>query len=187
MTDPAVITFRPEPSQYAWTFGGAPPVARVTPPAILEVFTEDCFAGKVRSEQDLVSQVCEFPYLNPQTGPFYIEGAQPGDTLAVHFISIELARDWGASTTVPFFGALTGTHATALLHDPLPELIWMWHFDRARAPAGSPRATATSRWTCPWTRCTARWGSRLPTWRCAAPWSRMRSAATWTPPRCGPG
>jgi acetamidase/formamidase len=139
MTDPAVITFRPEPSQYAWTFGGAAPVARLTPPVILEVFTEDCFAGKVRSEQDLVSQVCEFPYLNPQTGPFYIEGAEPGDTLAVHFISIELARDWGASTTVPFFGALSATHATALLHDPLPELIWMWHFDR---DAGTCRFTA---------------------------------------------
>ena len=130
MSDPEVIKFRPDPSQYAWTFGGAAPVARVKPPVILELFTEDCFAGKVRSETDLVSQVCEFPYLNPQTGPFYVEGAEPGDTLAVHFISIEPARDWGASTTVPFFGALTATHATALLHDPLPELIWMWHFDR---------------------------------------------------------
>jgi acetamidase/formamidase len=112
VSDPEVLKFRPDPSQYAWTFGGAAPVARVRPPVILEVFTEDCFAGKVRSETDLVSQVCEFPYLNPQTGPFYVEGAEPGDTLAVHFISIEPARDWGASTTVPFFGALTATHAT---------------------------------------------------------------------------
>ena len=55
MTDPEVITFRPEPSQYAWTFGGAAPVTQVKPPVILEVFTEDCFAGKVRSEHDLVS------------------------------------------------------------------------------------------------------------------------------------
>ena len=92
MSDPEVITFRPDPSQYAWTFGGAAPVARVKPPVILELFTEDCFAGQVRSEDDLVSQVCEFPYLNPQTGPFYVEGAEPGDTLAVHFISIEPAR-----------------------------------------------------------------------------------------------
>jgi hypothetical protein len=41
--------------------------------AVLEVFTEDCFGGRVRSEQDLVSQVCEFPFLNPQTGPLYLE------------------------------------------------------------------------------------------------------------------
>ena len=41
MSDPEVIKFRPDPSQYAWTFGGAAPVARVKPPVILEVFTED--------------------------------------------------------------------------------------------------------------------------------------------------
>ena len=130
MSDPRVITFRPQPEQYAWTFGGAAPVARVRPPAVLEVFTEDCFAGRVRSEKDLVSEVCEFPYLNPQTGPFYIEGAAPGDTVAVHFISIEPARDWAASATVPLFGALTATHLTALLHEPLPELVWIWELDR---------------------------------------------------------
>ena len=94
MSDLEVISFRPEPDQYAWTFGGAAPVKRIRTPAVLEVYTEDCFAGRVRSEQDLVSQVCEFPFLNPQTGPFYIEGAEPGDTVAVHFISIESARSW---------------------------------------------------------------------------------------------
>jgi acetamidase/formamidase len=139
MSDLQVISFRPEPGQYAWTFGGAAPVARIRPPAILEVFTEDAFAGRVRSENDLVTEVCEFPFVNPQTGPFYIEGAKPGDTVAVHFVSIEPARDWGASTTIPLFGALTSTHLTALLNEPLPELVWMWHFDRA---AGTCRFNA---------------------------------------------
>ena len=106
MSDLEVVSFRPSPDQYAWTFGGAAPVMWIRTPAVLEVYTEDCFAGRVRSEQDLVSQVCEFPYLNPQTGPFYIEGAEPGDTVAVHFVSIEPARSWAASTTVPLFGAL---------------------------------------------------------------------------------
>ena len=132
MSDPQVISFRPPPEQYAWTFGGAAPVARVRPPAVLEVFTEDCFAGRVRSETDLVSEVCEFPYLNPQTGPFYIEGAEPGDTLAVHFISIEPARDWGASTTIPLFGGLTGTDRTATLQEPLEERTWIYEVDRDR-------------------------------------------------------
>ena len=127
-----VRTFNPEPGQYAWTFGGAPPLARIKPGSVLELFTEDCFAGRVRSERDLVSEVCEFPFLNPQTGPFYIEGAEVGDTVAVHFISIEPARDWAASTTVPLFGALTATHLTALLNAPLPEVVWIWQLDRAR-------------------------------------------------------
>jgi acetamidase/formamidase len=104
---------------------------RIRTPAVLELYTEDCFGGRVHGVDDLVSRVCEFPFLNPQTGPFYIEGAEPGDTVAVHFVSIEPARDWAASTTVPLFGALTGTHLTALLNDPLPETVWMWQLDRA--------------------------------------------------------
>src|SRR5450755_4335548 len=139
MTDPQVISFRPSADQYAWTFGGAAPVARIRTPAVLELFTEDCFAGRVRSESDLVSVVCEFPFLNPQTGPFYVEGAEPGDTIAVHFVSIEPSRDWAASTTVPLFGALTSTHLTATLQDPLPEVVWIWELDRTK---GSCQFTA---------------------------------------------
>jgi acetamidase/formamidase len=130
VSDLTVVAYRPTPDQYAWTFGGAPPVARIRPGTVLEVWTEDCFAGRVRRETDLVSEVCEFPFLNPQTGPFYVDGAEPGDTLAVHFVSIEPARDWAASTTVPLFGALTATHTTAMLHEPLPEIVWIWQLDR---------------------------------------------------------
>jgi acetamidase/formamidase len=134
-----VVQFRPQPSQYAWTFGGVPSLMTVQPGAVMELWTEDCFAGRVRSKDDLVSVVCEFPFLNPQTGPFWVEGAEPGDTLAVHFISIEPSRDWAASTTVPLFGALTSTHLTPTLQDPLPERVWMWQLDRA---ARSARFTA---------------------------------------------
>ena len=132
MSDPRILTVRPEAGEYAWTFGGAPPVARIAPGTVLDLYTEDCFAGRVRSEKDLVSEVCEFPFLNPQTGPFHVEGAEPGDTVAVHFVSIEPARDWAASTTVPLFGALTSTHTTATLQPPLPEVVWMWQLDRER-------------------------------------------------------
>ncbi|MER5747587.1 acetamidase/formamidase family protein [Streptomyces sp. NPDC059913] len=132
MSDPRVLTVRPQEGEYAWTFGGAAPVARIEPGTFLDLYTEDCFAGRVRSEKDLVSEVCEFPFLNPQTGPFHVVGAEPGDTVAVHFVSIEPARDWAASTTVPLFGALTSTHTTASLQAPLPEVVWMWQLDRAR-------------------------------------------------------
>ncbi len=129
MPGPQVESYRPSPADYAWTFGGAPPVHRLAPGTVLETWTEDCFAGRVRGPADLVSVVCEFPFLNPQTGPFYIEGAEPGDTLAVHFVSIEPARDWAVSTTVPLFGALTSTHLTATLQDPLPEVVWRYDVD----------------------------------------------------------
>ncbi|RZU73698.1 acetamidase/formamidase [Micromonospora kangleipakensis] len=126
-----VVKYRPEPDELSYTFGGREPVRRVRPGTILELYTEDCFGGRVRGVDDLPSRVCEFPYLNPVTGPIHVEGAEPGDTLAVHFIAIEPARDWAVSTTFPHFGALTGTHATATLHPPLDELVWRYDVDVA--------------------------------------------------------
>jgi acetamidase/formamidase len=124
-----VVTYRPEPSEFAWTFGGVPPVRRVKPGDVMELWTEDAFGGKVRGPDDWVTKVIEFPFVNPQTGPFYVEGAEPGDTLAIHFVSIEPSRDWASSCTVPLFGALTSTHATATLQDPLPEVVWIYEVD----------------------------------------------------------
>jgi acetamidase/formamidase len=79
--------------------------------------------------------------VNPQTGPFHVEGAEPGDTLAIHIVDLTPARDWAASTTIPFFGALTGTDRTALLNDPLPERTWIYQLDRA---AGTVRYEAAN-------------------------------------------
>ncbi|HEY6495307.1 MAG TPA: acetamidase/formamidase family protein [Trebonia sp.] len=129
MSDLETITYRPGDGEYAWTFGGAAPVMRLRTPCVLDVYTEDAFAGQVTGAGDLVSRL-NLPGLNPQTGPFWIEGAEPGDTVAVHFVSLMPARDWAASTTVPLFGALTATHLTALLHEPLEEVMWIWQLDR---------------------------------------------------------
>jgi acetamidase/formamidase len=124
-----VVTYRPDPAEFAWTFGGVRPVRSVEPGTVMELWTEDAFGGKVRGPDDLVSKVIEFPFVNPQTGPFHVEGAEPGDTLALHFVSIEPSRDWAASSTIPFFGSLTSTHQTATLQDPLEELVWMYEVD----------------------------------------------------------
>jgi acetamidase/formamidase len=131
MSDLEVITYRPKAGEYAWTFGGAAPVMRLKTPCVLDLYTEDCFAGRVTGPDDLVSRL-NITGLNPQTGPFWIEGAEPGDTVAVHFVSMRPARDWAASTTVPLFGALTGTNLTALLQEPLEEVMWIWQLDRDR-------------------------------------------------------
>ncbi len=125
-----VHSYRPDPSEFAWTFGGVPPVRSVKPGDILELWTEDAWGGKVRAPEDLVSRVLDFRYVNPQTGPFLVDGAEPGDTLAIHFISIEPSRDWASSCTVPLFGSLSTTPRTALLHDPLPERVWIYEVDR---------------------------------------------------------
>lgn len=116
-------------SSLVYTFGGVPPAASLRPGTVVSTSTLDCFAGLVRSASDVPSQKLDPRYLNPQTGPFYVEGAVPGDTLAVHFLSIEPRYPWGVSTTVPFFGALTGSRDTALLQEALPERTWIYELD----------------------------------------------------------
>src|SRR5438128_1653120 len=130
-TKPEVVTFVPTPEQFAWTFGRVEPVLRVKPGQVLQLWTEDCFGGRVTGPEAPPSRVMTYPFYNPQTGPFYVEGAEPGDTLAIHLISVEPARDWAASVTVPLFGALTGTHYTQTLQDPLPAKTWIYKVDQA--------------------------------------------------------
>jgi acetamidase/formamidase len=128
--EPAVRRFVPTSDQYAWTFGGYQPLMTVKPGEILDLFTEDAFAGRIRSRDDLPSRSIAYPFINPQTGPFYVEGAEPGDTLAIHLIDVEPARDWAVSTTVPLFGSLTSTKFTPTLQPPLPEKTWVYEVDR---------------------------------------------------------
>jgi acetamidase/formamidase len=127
-----ILEFTPEPDQYAWTFGGAAPTHRIKPGTVLRLWSDDAFCGRLRNITDLPSASLDSRYLNPQTGPFYVEGAEPGDTLVLHFIDMTPARSWGASATIPFFGGLTGTDRTATLQEPLPERTWIYQVDSAR-------------------------------------------------------
>lgn len=115
-----------------YLFGRREPVAVIRPGDPVRLRTWDCFAGKVTSTADLPSKVCEFPYLNPVTGPLYVQGARPGDTLVVHLIDLVPAAAVGFSSTFPHFGALTGTAATAMLHPALEERVWQYDIDVAR-------------------------------------------------------
>ncbi len=130
--DLEVVQLSPTPEQLRYTFGGGEPLITVRPGTVVELTTEDCFGGRVRGVGDLPSQVCEFPHLNPVTGPIAVEGAEPGDTLAVHLVEIAPARDWAVSSTFPHFGALTTTHSTAMLHEALEERVWVYEVDRER-------------------------------------------------------
>lgn len=127
-----VIEFTPSPEQYAYTFGGKEPIKRVTPGTALRLWSEDAFGGVLRSVEDLSTDKVDLRFVNPQTGPFYVEGAEPGDTLALHVVSIEPARQWAASAAMPFFGGMTGTDRTVSLQHPLPDSTWIYELDRSR-------------------------------------------------------
>ena len=85
------------------------PIREVKPGTLLQLWTEDAFCGNIRRTTDLPSAALTMPFVNPQTGPFYVAGAAPGDTLALHFVDLSPARHFGASCTIPLFGGLTST------------------------------------------------------------------------------
>jgi amidase len=112
---------------YSYVFSPyAEPVASVRPGDVLDIYTEDAFESRIQSTSDLPSQVLEFPKVNPQTGPIYVEGAEKGDTLVVELLEIAPTRDFVVSALIPYFGGLTVTDTTALLNDPLPEQVFIY-------------------------------------------------------------
>ncbi|SAL29817.1 formamidase [Caballeronia sordidicola] len=101
------------------------PVMHVQPGDTVVVETRDAFEGKITSETDKPSQILKMPFLNPQNGPIMIEGAEKGDVIAVYIEKMAPRGDdpHGFCCMIPNFGALTGTDYTALLNEPLPEIV----------------------------------------------------------------
>lgn len=121
--------YQPTADMLTYRFGQVPAVASVGVRKLLRVDTWDCYAGRVTGVDDLPSRVCEFPYLNPVSGPFHVTGAHPGDTLAIHIAALTPRQPFGFSSTFPHFGTLTSTTDTATLQPPLPERVWRYDID----------------------------------------------------------
>ena len=102
-----------------------PPIARVSPGETFIVETLDAFGDRITGIDTPPSKVLTLPYVNPVTGPIYVEGAEKGDTLTVTIQEIRPARDFGVSAIIPEFGGLCGTALTRILNEPLPERVWI--------------------------------------------------------------
>jgi acetamidase/formamidase len=126
--DRAMSNIEIKQKHYSYAFSPySEPVAKVKPGDRVIIYTDDAFESRIRSKADLPSKVLAgIHYLNPLTGPIYVEGAEPGDTLSVQIESIEPTRDFAASCFVNYFGGLTSTGATRTLQDPIPEKTWIW-------------------------------------------------------------
>lgn len=79
-----------EPDQYVTTLGSHPPVLRIASGDTVNTTTVDA-AGCDASGKQVTEPG------NPMTGPFYIEGAKPGDTLAVRLDKLLPNRQHGYS------------------------------------------------------------------------------------------
>ena len=75
-----------EPTVFHVTLGSHEPVLRIASGDTVRTWCVDS-GGYDRDGDDITEGG------NPQTGPFFVEGAEPGDTLAVHLDRIEPNRD----------------------------------------------------------------------------------------------
>ncbi|MXR52097.1 acetamidase [Halovenus sp. WSH3] len=94
--DGAIYEFTPE----------LEPVATVESDATVTVETRDSLDGAVQSEEDVIEEIPE--EVNAATGPIAVEGAEPGDVLAVEIEEIRLAEEAGRVITIDGFGLLDG-------------------------------------------------------------------------------
>jgi acetamidase/formamidase len=121
------VTFRATTENVKSVFGPADPVAALRPGDTLDTNSLDCFGGVLKKPGDTMSLV---KMDNPLTGPFYIEGAQPGDTLVLKFLDLSIDGDQGVGNYVPGFGALSSSTYTPMLNHDLPERIWFYPIDK---------------------------------------------------------
>src|SRR5579863_10107766 len=111
-----------------YLFATAEPVARLKSGDILDTNTLDCFGNGLKKPGDTLSMAKGD---NPLAGPFYVEGAEPGDTLAVKILDLQVDGDMGVGAFSPGFGSINSSKYTPMLDKPLPERVWYYHIDHA--------------------------------------------------------
>jgi amidase len=127
-----VVRYEPKFEDLKYVFGAAKPVATVKPGNIIDTKTFDCFGNVIQKPGDALSKVTGD---NPLTGPFFVEGAEPGDTLVVKILELTIDSNQGVGALAPGFGALNTTSYTPMLHAPVPEKIWFYPIDRKKNEA----------------------------------------------------
>jgi len=109
-----VVQYRATIDNVKYVFGVAPPVARLKPGSILESNSLDCFGNALQKP----------------------DGAEPGDTLVVHILDLQVDGKQGVGTFSPGFGAVNSTHYTPMLEaQPLPERMWFYPIDKEKNTA----------------------------------------------------
>jgi hypothetical protein len=94
---PNVVHYTTTNDNVKYLFATAEPVARLKSGDILDTNTLDCFGNALKKPGDTLSMSKGD---NPLAGPFFIEGAEPGDTLAVKILDLQVDGDTGVGAWI---------------------------------------------------------------------------------------
>lgn len=124
-----MITHTFIPTHYHTTMGSHEPVLRIAPGDAVRTSTVDA-SGRDASGEPVT------PGGNPQTGPFLVEGAQPGDTLVVQLLELapNRATGWTSRTLAP--NVVDPEFVAQLWQPPAGERnLAIWDIDRTAGVA----------------------------------------------------
>ena len=108
------------------------PILSISPGQTIAVETIDASGGQLHSKATLADlNSLNFEEVNPVTGPVYVDGAEPGDALAITFLEFH-PSGWGWTANIPGFGLLAEDFLDPALH------IWTYDTDLAKPAAFSP-------------------------------------------------
>src|SRR6516164_984926 len=105
-----VVRYEPTYATVKFAFSPGEPVARLASGDILETDTLECVIACPGVPPDRMELAKSSNLL---TGPFYIEGAAPGDALAVEFLEMHPNGD-GDGEIAPGFGAISTSNYTPM-------------------------------------------------------------------------
>ena len=108
-------TIHKEHHHFGWD-NSLEPILRVEPDTEIEFGIVDASGGQL-TQGSTAEEVASLDLgrVNPVTGPVYVEGAEPGDVLAVDILDFE-ASGWGWTALIPGFGLLADDFTEPYLH-----------------------------------------------------------------------
>ncbi|KNG94617.1 acetamidase/formamidase family protein [Pseudaestuariivita atlantica] len=108
------------------------PVLSVAPGQTIAVETIDASGGQLHANATLEDLTAlDFDKVNPVTGPIHVDGAEPGDAVAITFDAFH-ASGWGWTANIPGFGLLADDFPDAALH------VWTYDTGLSKPALFSP-------------------------------------------------
>ncbi len=131
------ITYNPQTIYFTYCYSH-PPAERIASGDTVITKTRDASNDAFRPTMKTIAEGnLDLSRVNPQTGPFYVEGAEPGDTLKVHLDKVTPNRDWGWGGAIPYFGALAPEYKTMMVTPPVQDTLFIWQLDRSPGTHGA--------------------------------------------------
>jgi acetamidase/formamidase len=97
------------------------PIAFIESGETVEFSLMDASCGQIGPDSSVDTiRALDFSRVDQVNGPIYVEGAAPGDTLQIEFLSFEPA-EWGWTAIIPGFGLLADEFTEPAIH--------IWHLE----------------------------------------------------------